>query len=98
MELKETLAGSAQVDSRNRRQRGAWKFAGLVTAVPSLLWLCLVWVCSLPVLFEDEWTFVPFIIKLRAGALTFKDFWMAYAEHRLTLSQSVLRYFSAMVW
>ena len=87
MELKETVAGSAEPDSPNTRPRGAWGFAGLVTVAPSLLWLALLWLCSVPVLYEDEWTFVPFVVKLRAGALSFRDFWMAYAEHRLTLSR-----------
>jgi len=86
MQLK-TATGNTQMDFQNRRPRGAWGFAALVTVPPSLQWLCLLWLCSVPVLYEDEWTFVPFILKLRTGSLTFQDFWVAYAEHRLTLSR-----------
>jgi hypothetical protein len=69
------------------RERTAWRFACLATAIPSLLWVSLVCLCNTRVLFGDEWTFVPFIVKLRAGTLTFQDFWIAYGEHRLTLSR-----------
>jgi hypothetical protein len=87
MELTRTATGNVRTGFLKGREHIAWEFACLVTAIPALLWLSLVWLCNTPVLFGDEWTFVPFIVKLRAGTLAFQDFWIAYGEHRLTLSR-----------
>jgi hypothetical protein len=87
MELDGALTENLRIEPRKRRERNAWRFASLVTVIPSLLWLSLVCLCGVPVLFGDEWAFVPFIVKLRTGTLSLQDFWIAYGEHRLTLSR-----------
>jgi hypothetical protein len=87
MALNGTLIEDLRSETAKRGDRTGWGFSFVVAAIPSLLWLGLVCVCKAPVLFGDEWTFVPFIVKLRAGALSLQDFWIAYGEHRLTLSR-----------
>jgi hypothetical protein len=53
----------------------SWGYSALVTAVPALLWWVLVQRFGLPVFYEDDWSMIPFIVKLREGTLHFADYW-----------------------
>jgi len=87
MNLRERLRATAPDPSKRRNRNSGWKFAALVTAVPSLLWLGLIWRFGVPVLYADEWTLIPFILKLRAGTLNFRDFLAADGPHPMAVTR-----------
>ena len=69
----------------------SWGYSALVTAIPALLWWALIQRFGLPVFYADDWDLIPFILKLRAGALHFVD-WTPSWPHPLIL----IKAFSAL--
>lgn len=59
-----------------------------MTVIPAVVWLLLIWRFGLPVLFEDDWSLIPFILQLRAGTLHFADYWAPYGPHPLILTRA----------
>jgi hypothetical protein len=71
----------------------SWGYSALVTAVPALLWWVLVQRFGLPVFYEDDWSLIPFIVKLREGTLHFGDYWAPYGPHPLILTRAIFALF-----
>ena len=69
-----------------------WLYALLVTLFPAAMWLLFVWRFSLPVLYEDEWSLIPFIIQLREGTLHF-DYWAPHGPHPLIVTRAFFALF-----
>jgi hypothetical protein len=70
-----------------------WIYAMLVTLFPSAMWLLFVWRFSLPVLYEDDWSLIPFIIDLRKGILHFADYWAPHGPHPLIVTRAFFALF-----
>ena len=70
-----------------------WLYALLVTLFPAAMWLLFVWRFSLPVLYEDEWSLIPFIIQLREGTLHFADYWAPHGPHPLIVTRAFFALF-----
>ena len=70
-----------------------WGYSALVTAIPSLLWWALVERFGLPVFYEDDWSLIPFVLKLREGTLHFADYWAPYGPHPLILTRAFFSLF-----
>jgi len=71
----------------------AWSYAVLVTIIPALLWLLLIQRFGLPVLYADDWGFMPFILKLREGSLHFADYWAPHGPHPLIVTRAFFALF-----
>jgi hypothetical protein len=70
-----------------------WIYAGLVTLFPAVVWLLFIWRFSLPVLYEDDWTLIQFIIHLRKGTLHFAQYWTPYGPHPLIVTRAFFALF-----
>jgi hypothetical protein len=70
-----------------------WIYAGLVTLFPAVVWLLFICCFSLPVLYEDDWTLIQFIIHLRTGTLHFAQYWAPYGSHPLIVTRAFFALF-----
>ena len=70
-----------------------WIYAALVTLFPAVVWLLFIWRFSLPVLYEDDWSLIPFIIHLRKGILHFADYWAPHGPHPLIVTRAFFALF-----
>lgn len=62
----------------------------LLTVLLSLGTLGMIAWLGVPALFQDEWTLVEFIERVRQGTANFRDFWVAFSEHRIFLPRVIL--------
>jgi hypothetical protein len=70
-----------------------WIYAVLVTLFPAVVWLLFIWRFSLPVLYEDDWSLIPFIIHLRKGTLHFAEYWAPHGPHPLIVTRAFFAFF-----
>jgi hypothetical protein len=70
-----------------------WTYAVLVTLFPAVVWLLFIWRFSLPVLYEDDWSLIQFVIHLRKGMLHFADYWAPYGPHPLIVTRAFFALF-----
>jgi len=70
-----------------------WIYSVLVTVIPALAWLALIYRFSLPVFYEDDWSLIPFILQLKAGTLQFADYWAPYGPHPLIVTRAFFALF-----
>lgn len=55
----------------------------VLSAIPIVLAVFLVYRCGINVLYRDEWILVPLLEKWKTGELTFTDLFYAHNQHRL---------------